>query len=89
MAPPPPVHQRKWFCRHCVHERTGKPFLNFAENKHCHQCRRSKGQCFNGYVAPKEPSTSTRQRNGSGKGSEPPWAKDSSAEVQKLSALVK
>eukprot|EP00959_Pyramimonas_sp_CCMP1952_P448806 9397748-Pyramimonas_sp.AAC.1 len=86
MAPPPPVHQRKWFCKHCVHERTGKPFLNFAENKQCHQCKRSKGQCFNGYVALKEPSTSTRQRTGSGKGSEPPW---SSAEVQKLSAQVK
>eukprot|EP00959_Pyramimonas_sp_CCMP1952_P464405 9486550-Pyramimonas_sp.AAC.1 len=41
--------QRTWFCRFCIHQRTGEKFFNKPERDVYYQCRRSKGACFHNY----------------------------------------
>ncbi|CAK0899890.1 unnamed protein product, partial [Prorocentrum cordatum] len=47
---------QKWHCKTCLHPKSGKPFLNFAENKKCFNCGIAKSACFGGHVVPAVPS---------------------------------
>ena len=58
----PTKERSRWLCKSCVHERTGKPWVNNADRLKCYLCQLHKSACFGG--VPESAAPSTRQASG-------------------------
>ena len=66
----------QWYCKACVSDITGKPFLNFARRTTCRECGKPKGVCAmqGGKAGGKCEGGGGKRSGGGGKGKGPTQA---------------